>query len=110
MVMSEGSSLPAYRSAYTVIQRRSNVKFTVPEFFKDATMAGQTIAAPPLPGDADAQQDALSIVIMILNSKGTRRGELHFNVLLEHVDVRSGSLLSFKSPLWRLTLHFTCHC
>eukprot|EP00891_Asterochloris_glomerata_P008547 jgi/Astpho2/8547/fgenesh1_pg.00125_%23_43_t len=81
-------------SAYSVIQRRPNVRFTVPAFFKDATLAGQSIEAPPLPGDVNAdgkagvaQQNALSLVFMILNSKATQKGELHFNVLLEHVDV-----------------------
>ena len=88
-------SFTAYRSAYSVIQRRPNVRFTVPAFFKNATLAGQSITAPPLPGDVDAnanasvaQQNALSLVFMILNSKATQKGELHFNVLLEHVDVR----------------------
>ena len=74
-------------------------------------MAGQSIEAPPLPGDVDAngkasvaQQNALSLVFMILNSKATQKGELHFNVLLEHVDVRWAT----HGIAWRFLVEADC--
>ena len=37
---------------------------------------------------------------MILRSKATLEGELHFNVILEHVDVRRCALFALALYLW----------
>ena len=48
----------------------------------------------------EPQQHALSLVFMILRSKGTPDGELHYNAILEHVDVRQCALFALTLYLW----------
>ena len=56
--------------------------------------------APGLMEGAPPQQHALSLVFMILRSKATPDGELHYNAILEHVDVRQCALFALTLYLW----------
>ena len=89
------------RYAYASFQRRNNVPLTVPAHFcMPASLAGQRVEAPCLVEGGPPQQHALSLVFMILHSKATLDGELHFNVILEHVDVRRCALFALALYLW----------
>ena len=89
------------RYAYASFQRRTNVPLTVPAHFSlPASLAGQKVQAPGLTEGAPPQQHALSLVFMILRSKATPDGELHYNAILEHVDVRQCALFALTLYLW----------
>lgn len=63
-----------------------------------ASLAGQQVQAPHLVEGREPQHHALSLVFMILGSKTTPDGELHYNA--EHVDVRQCALFALTLYLW----------
>lgn len=72
--------------------------FTVPE--GAGLLARTQVMTPAVPG-ADAKQPstgALGLVILVTESKGSVKGELHVSTVLEHVDVRCCTIFAMVSP------------
>ena len=71
--------------------------FTVPD--GAGLLAKTQVMTPAVPGvdPEQASTGALGLVILVVESKGSPKGELHVNTVLEHVDVRCCSIFAMVS-------------
>ena len=78
--------------------RMASVPFTVPD--GAGLLAKTQVTTPAVPGVDPKQAStggALGLVILVVESKGSPKGELHVNTVLEHVDVRCCSIFAMVS-------------
>ena len=76
----------------------ASVPFTVPDGM--GLLAKTQVTTPAVPGVDPKQAStggALGLVILVVESKGSPKGELHVNTVLEHVDVRCCSIFAMVS-------------
>ena len=86
------------RTALCTPMRMASVPFTVPD--GAGLLAKTQVTTPAVPGVDPKQAStggALGLVILVVESKGSPKGELHVNTVLEHVDVRCCSIFAMVS-------------
>ena len=98
-----------YRTALCTPMRMASLPFTVPD--RAGLLAKTQVMTPAVPGidPKQASTGALGLVILVVESKGSPKGELHVNTVLEHVDVRCCTIFAMvsASESWRYWLSKT---